>query len=104
MSARRVNGGWITFPFITGTVALVALAGNGWTANLMVYLIEEFNMKSIAAAQIWTAFSGSSSLLPILGAIVADSYAGCFTVIAASTLISLLARQSLHRHLKLLTS
>ncbi|BFG24911.1 hypothetical protein CerSpe_111850 [Prunus speciosa] len=88
-SGRR-RGGWITFPFITGALVGLTLAAGGWLSNLIVFLIEEFNVKSIDAAQIANVVNGSSSFLPIIGAIVADSLFGSFSVISISSCISLL--------------
>ncbi|XAR60493.1 hypothetical protein NMG60_11033900 [Bertholletia excelsa] len=83
------NGGWITFPFITVTVIGLGLATGGWLANLVVYLIKEFNVKNIDAAQIANVVNGCTSLFPVLGATVADSF-GCFPVVAVSSFISFL--------------
>ena len=84
------SGGWITFPFIAGALTGLTLAAGGWGANLIVYLIEEFNVKRIDAAQISNVVGGSSSLFPIVGAIAADSFFGSFSVIALSSCVSLL--------------
>lgn len=84
------RGGWITFPFITATMAGLSIASQGWANNLIVYLIEEFNVKSIDAAQIYNVVNGCTTLFPIVGAIIADSFLGCFSVIWISSLISLL--------------
>ncbi|KAF3455073.1 hypothetical protein FNV43_RR05521 [Rhamnella rubrinervis] len=81
-------GGWTTFPFITGTLAGLTLAVAGWATNLVVYLIEKFHVKSIAATQFVNILSGCTSLLPVVGAIVADSF-GCYSVIYLSSFISL---------------
>ncbi|XP_004251278.1 protein NRT1/ PTR FAMILY 2.7-like [Solanum lycopersicum] len=89
-SARRKNGGWITFPFIIATMAGLSLASGGWTSNLIVYLIDEFNMKSIKAAKVYNVINGCTTLFPIVGGILADSYLGCFSVIWFSSLISAL--------------
>ncbi|KAL8496765.1 hypothetical protein ACS0TY_020442 [Phlomoides rotata] len=90
LSARGRRGGWITFPFIIGTMGCLTLASGGWIANLIVYLIEEFNIKSISAAKIYNFVNGSITMFPIVGAVLADSYVGCFSVIWFSSLISLL--------------
>jgi len=66
------------------------LATDGATSNIMVYLIKEFNVKSIDAAQIKNVINGCTSLAPIAGAIISDSFFGCFPVIAVSTFISFL--------------
>ncbi|OMO71175.1 Proton-dependent oligopeptide transporter family [Corchorus capsularis] len=84
------RGGWITFPFINGTLAGLTLAGFGWMSNLILYLIQEFNIKSIDAAQVSNIVNGGTSLFPILGAILADSFLGCFSVISIFSCISLL--------------
>ncbi|KAH0777345.1 hypothetical protein KY290_008756 [Solanum tuberosum] len=89
-STHRKNGGWITFPFIIATMAGLSLASGGWTSNLIVYLIDEFNMKSIKAAKVYNVINGCTTLFPIVGGILADSYLGSFSVIWFSSLISAL--------------
>ncbi|KAJ9541361.1 hypothetical protein OSB04_027867 [Centaurea solstitialis] len=71
-------------------MAGLALAMGGWNNNITVYLIQEFNMKSIDAAQITNILNGCINLFPIVAAIVADSYLGCFSVIVISSSLSLL--------------
>ncbi|KAL3653089.1 hypothetical protein CASFOL_002770 [Castilleja foliolosa] len=90
LPAPTRRGGWITFPFIIGTMSCLTLASGGWVSNLIVYLIEEFNIKSISAAKIYNLVNGSITMFPIVGAVIADSFAGCFSVIWFSSLISLL--------------
>ncbi|TXG73935.1 hypothetical protein EZV62_002514 [Acer yangbiense] len=85
------RGGWITFPFLAGTVTGLTVAGTGWSANLIVYLIEEFNIMSIDAAQIVNVLNGCTNLFPVIGAIIADSFFGSFSVISVSSVISLLS-------------
>uniref|UniRef100_A0A7N2KPV3 Uncharacterized protein n=1 Tax=Quercus lobata TaxID=97700 RepID=A0A7N2KPV3_QUELO len=89
-SSGPKRGGWITFPFITGAAAGFTLGGVGWLANLIVFLIQVFNVKSINAAQIYNIANGSTNFFPIIGAIVADSFLGSFAVAAISASISLL--------------
>lgn len=79
-----------------GTMAGLTLAAGGWIANLIVYLIQEFNIKSISAAKIYNVVNGSITMFPIIGAIVADSFVGCFSVIWFSSLISLLVLSSIY--------
>ncbi|KAF6134752.1 hypothetical protein GIB67_002153 [Kingdonia uniflora] len=86
----RKCGGWITFPYIIATVLGLTITGGGLMSNLIVYLIERFNIKSIDAAQISNVVNGCTSLFPIAGAIVADSWLGSFSVIFISSIISLL--------------
>ncbi|KAB2081028.1 hypothetical protein ES319_A05G105000v1 [Gossypium barbadense] len=84
------KGGFITLFFIAGTLSGVMLSGFGWLANLIVYLVQEFNVESINASQIANVVHGCINLLPILGAIIADSFLGSFQVAAISSFISLL--------------
>ncbi|XP_051113345.1 protein NRT1/ PTR FAMILY 2.6-like isoform X2 [Andrographis paniculata] len=71
-------------------MAFLTLSAGGWINNLIVYLIQEFNMKSISAAKIFNFVNGSVTMLPIVGAVVADSFFGCFSVIWFSSILSLL--------------
>ncbi|KAH7838060.1 hypothetical protein Vadar_021578 [Vaccinium darrowii] len=84
------HGGWITFPFIIATSACLLLGNVGWVINLTVYMIEEFNVKRIDAAQVFNMVNGSINLSPLIGAIIADSFLGCFSVIWISSFLSLL--------------
>ncbi|KAI3738133.1 hypothetical protein L2E82_28152 [Cichorium intybus] len=88
-SGAPTKGGWITFPFLIATMAGLTIAAGGWTNNIIVYLINEFNIKRIDAAQIANIVNGCTTLFPILGAILADSFFGSFTIISVSSLISL---------------
>ncbi|OEL25488.1 Protein NRT1/ PTR FAMILY 2.3 [Dichanthelium oligosanthes] len=87
----RNRGGWITLPFIAGSMLGLGLAINGTTSNLLVYLLKEYNVESIDAAQIANIIRGSLNLVPVAGAVVSDSYFGCFPVILAGTVINILA-------------
>ncbi|KAK4719915.1 hypothetical protein R3W88_018253 [Solanum pinnatisectum] len=86
----RRTGGWITFPFIIASSVGLALAFVGWTSNVIVYLIKEFDVESIDAVQIANLVNGAGSLIPVVGAIIADSFLGCFSTIWISSIISLL--------------
>ena len=71
-------------------MAGLTLSAAGWVNNLIVYLITEFNVKSIDAAQIFNVVNGCMALFPVLGAVIADSFVGCFSVIWVSSIINLL--------------
>ncbi|VAI16188.1 unnamed protein product [Triticum turgidum subsp. durum] len=86
------QGGWITLPFIAGSMVGLGLAINGTTSNLQIYLIKEYNVESIDAAQIANIVRGSLNLVPVAGAILSDSYLGCFPVILAGAAINVLVR------------
>ncbi|KAJ4874222.1 Protein NRT1/ PTR FAMILY 2.3 [Raphanus sativus] len=86
-SSKR--GGWITFPFMIATMLGMSIASFGWVMNLIVFLIEEFNIKNIAAAKISNIVNGCLNMLPVVVAILADSFLGNIVVISVSTFISL---------------
>ncbi|RDX73618.1 Protein NRT1/ PTR FAMILY 2.6, partial [Mucuna pruriens] len=90
MDSGTNGGGWKSFPFIIGSLAGMSLAGAGVNGNLIVYLIREFNIKSITAAQVANVANGTSSLSPIVAAIVADSFFGSFTLALLSSCVSLM--------------
>ncbi|KAH7836685.1 hypothetical protein Vadar_004360 [Vaccinium darrowii] len=89
-ASEHKRGGWITFPFMLATVACMTLGIGGWTNNLIVYMIEEFNVESIDAVQIWNIVNGSTIMFTLLGAIIADSFLGNFAVLWISSVISFL--------------
>lgn len=82
---------------LCGAVTLLGMSitSFGWVLNLIVFLIEEFNIKNIAAAQISNIVNGCLSMLPVVAAILADSFFGNIVVISASTFISLTVSQKL---------
>ena len=55
-----------------------------------MYLIQEYNVKNIDATLISNVVSGCFSVFPVVGAVIADSFLGSFSVVAISTSISLL--------------
>ncbi|KAF5184548.1 NRT1/ PTR FAMILY 2.7-like, partial [Thalictrum thalictroides] len=84
------KGGWITFPFVTVSLMGLTIAAAGWMTNLIVYLIQKFNIKNIHATEISNVVSGCTCFFPIVGAIIADSFVGNFFVILVSSILSLL--------------
>ncbi|KAF3782664.1 hypothetical protein EJ110_NYTH33306, partial [Nymphaea thermarum] len=90
MRSKRRKGGWVTFPFIIGSSTLLGLATYGADANLIVYLVQQFNVSRIAAVQIFNIVSGCGAISPLVGGIISDSFAGCFSVILAASIISFL--------------
>ncbi|XP_037424922.1 protein NRT1/ PTR FAMILY 2.6-like [Triticum dicoccoides] len=69
----------------------LGLAVNGTTSNMLVYLLKEYHVDGVDAAQITNIVRGSLNLVPIAGAILSDSYLGCFPVILAGAAINLLS-------------
>uniref|UniRef100_M8B1L8 Peptide transporter PTR1 n=1 Tax=Aegilops tauschii TaxID=37682 RepID=M8B1L8_AEGTA len=81
-----------------GSMLGLGLAVNGTTSNLLVYLLKEYNVESIDAAQITNMVRGSLNLVPVAGAVLADSYLGSFPVILAGAAINLLASIQVGTH------
>uniref|UniRef100_A0A0D3G6A1 Nodulin-like domain-containing protein n=1 Tax=Oryza barthii TaxID=65489 RepID=A0A0D3G6A1_9ORYZ len=88
---RRKKGGWITFPFMAVSLLAFGLSSAGAMGNLVVYLVKEYHVPSVDAAQISTIVSGCISVAPVAGAIVADAFFGCFPVVAVAMVFSVLA-------------
>lgn len=91
------QGGWTAFPFIIGAVMGMSVAAAGWDTNLLVYMIKEYNIKSIKATQINNVLLGCTNFFPILGAFLVDSYFTSFAVITAFSSLSLLVCSLNHR-------
>ncbi|XP_004308814.1 PREDICTED: protein NRT1/ PTR FAMILY 2.7-like [Fragaria vesca subsp. vesca] len=84
------GGSWTTFPFVIATVLGLTVAAGGWGANLIVFLITKFNVKTITATKINNIILGTNNLFPIAGAFIADSFFTTFSVVGAFSFISLL--------------
>ncbi|KAK3139066.1 hypothetical protein QOZ80_5AG0377300 [Eleusine coracana subsp. coracana] len=89
--AGRKRGGWITLPFIAGSMIGLGLGVHGTSCNLLVYLLKEYNVDSIEAVKISSNVFASLYLVPVAGAIASDSYFGCFPVMVVGTAINILA-------------
>ncbi|XP_057825245.2 protein NRT1/ PTR FAMILY 3.1 [Cryptomeria japonica] len=85
---KRKRGGWKTFPFIIGNELCAAAAITGLAANMIVYLITKFNIKSIEATHIINISNGGNDLSPLIGAFLADAYLGRFWAISIGSFLS----------------
>ena len=82
----------------------LTLVAGGWASNLLVYLITEYNIKSIAAAKIINIALGCNSLSPIAAAIISDSFSGSFPVVSIFAFVSLLVTSVSLKKKELLSS
>lgn len=84
---KRVKGGMITMPFIFANEICEKLAVVGFAANLIIYLTTQLHLPLTKAANTLTNFGGTASLTPLLGAFLADSFAGRFWTITVASII-----------------
>lgn len=60
-------------------------AAEGFGSNMLYYLTKQLHMPMTKAANTVTNFKGTSNLTPLLGAFIADSYAGGFWTITVAS-------------------
>ncbi|KAJ6796804.1 Uncharacterized protein M6B38_220345 [Iris pallida] len=87
LHAGRRHGGLRTMPFIFANEISEKLAVVGFSANMVTYLTQQLHMPLTKSATTLTNFSGTASLTPLLGAFLADAYAGRFWTITIGSII-----------------
>ncbi|PKI60475.1 hypothetical protein CRG98_019129 [Punica granatum] len=77
----------LTMPFIFSNEVCDKLAVVGFNANMISYLTTQLHMPLTKAANTLTNFGGTASLTPVLGAFIADAFAGRFWTITVASII-----------------
>ncbi|XP_027079775.1 protein NRT1/ PTR FAMILY 1.2-like [Coffea arabica] len=84
------KGGFRTMPFILANESLAQVASYGLQPNMILYLTREYHLNMATGSNILFLWSAATNLMPLLGAIVADSFLGRFRMILFGCVISLL--------------
>ncbi|KAK6257963.1 hypothetical protein QUC31_001422 [Theobroma cacao] len=87
---RSNSGGWKSASFIIAVEVAERFAYYGIANNLITYLTGPLGLSMAVAAENVNAWSGVGSLLPLLGAFVADSFLGRYRTILLSSAIYIL--------------
>ncbi|KAI3920766.1 hypothetical protein MKW98_005592 [Papaver atlanticum] len=81
------KGGWKSAIYIIGVEVAERFAFAETSGNLITYLTDVLGESTARAAQNVNVWSGVATLLPLLGATIADSYLGRFNTIIISSFI-----------------
>ncbi|CAL1394462.1 unnamed protein product [Linum trigynum] len=83
----RTKGGWNVALFINFVEMAERFAFYGLSGNLITYLTDHLHHPLATAAKNVNTWVGVSSIFPVLGALVADSYLGRFTTILIASVV-----------------
>ncbi|XP_051200383.1 protein NRT1/ PTR FAMILY 3.1 [Lolium perenne] len=84
---KAKQGGFRTMPFILANDFCDRLATVGFGSNLITYLTLQLHLPLVEASNILTNYHGTTNLTPLVGGLIADSFAGRFWTITVGSII-----------------
>ncbi|KAI3472379.1 hypothetical protein Pfo_029140 [Paulownia fortunei] len=92
---QKQLGGVRTMPFILANEVCDRFAAAGFQANMITYLTDVLNLPLAKASNTISNFGGTASFTPLVGAFIADSFAGRFWTIIFGSIIYVLGMVSI---------
>ncbi|KAL3645916.1 hypothetical protein CASFOL_011096 [Castilleja foliolosa] len=86
----NAKGGFTTLPFIIGNESLEKMATYGVSPNMTLYLMKEYHMGMSSASTVLFLWSSATNFMPLVGAVLADSFLGRFYTIGFGSTICLM--------------
>ncbi|KAL3498462.1 hypothetical protein ACH5RR_041194 [Cinchona calisaya] len=83
------KGGFRPIPFILANEAFLAVSTYGLPANMILYLMRVYHLDMAVASNILFMWSAAIHFMPLVGAILADSFVGRFWMIGLGSIVNL---------------
>ncbi|XP_073148648.1 protein NRT1/ PTR FAMILY 1.2-like isoform X2 [Henckelia pumila] len=87
---KNNKGGFRTLPFIIGADGLEKMATFGVTPNMTIYLMAKYDMGMATVSNVMFLWSSAINFMPIIWAILSDSFLGQFYTIGFGSIICFL--------------